>query len=144
MSFVFTMPELLGTAAMDLAGLGSTLSTANAVAAATTTEILAAAEDEVSVAIAALFSGHAQGYQAASAQAAVFHTEFVQALTAGASAYSSAEAAQQALLNTVNAPIQALTGRPLIGNGANGAPGTGQNGAPGGWLLGDGGAGGSG
>ncbi|MEK1233279.1 PE family protein, partial [Mycobacterium ulcerans] len=26
----------------------------------------------------------------------------------------------------VNAPTQALLGRPLIGNGANGAPGTGQ------------------
>ncbi|WP_236730248.1 hypothetical protein, partial [Mycobacterium tuberculosis] len=35
----------------------------------------------------------------------------------------------------VNAPIQAVTGRPLIGNGANGAPGTGADGAPGraGW-----------
>ncbi|KCL23729.1 hypothetical protein W072_04062, partial [Mycobacterium tuberculosis TB_RSA162] len=31
------------------------------------------------------------------------------------------------------------TGRPLIGNGANGAPGTGADGAPGGWLIGNGG-----
>ncbi|WP_328516634.1 PGRS repeat-containing protein [Mycobacterium canetti] len=66
------------------------------------------------------------------------------ALAAGAGAYAGAEAAQQTLLNAVNGPVQALTGRPLIGNGANGAPGTGTNGAPGGWLLGDGGAGGSG
>ncbi|WP_338150824.1 PGRS repeat-containing protein, partial [Mycobacterium marinum] len=44
----------------------------------------------------------------------------------------------------MNEPALALTGRPLIGNGANGAPGTGVDGAPGGWLLGNGGAGGSG
>ncbi|WP_369807260.1 PGRS repeat-containing protein, partial [Mycobacterium sp. 852002-51057_SCH5723018] len=44
----------------------------------------------------------------------------------------------------INWPSVALTGRPLIGNGANAAPGTGQNGAAGGWLLGNGGAGGSG
>ena len=56
MSFVITAPEMLGTAATDLAGLGSTLSAANASAAAQTTGVLAAAEDEVSAAIAALFS----------------------------------------------------------------------------------------
>ncbi len=50
----------------------------------------------------------------------------------------------QGVFDAVNAPTQALTGRPLIGNGANGAPGTGQSGALGGWLLGNGGAGGSG
>ncbi|VAZ86174.1 PE-PGRS family protein PE_PGRS61 [Mycobacterium persicum] len=42
----------------------------------------------------------------------------------------------------INAPTQAVLGRPLIGNGANGAPETGQNGAPGSILLGNGGAGG--
>ncbi|WP_459758683.1 PGRS repeat-containing protein, partial [Mycobacterium riyadhense] len=51
---------------------------------------------------------------------------------------------QQDVLKAINAPIQAVSGRPLIGNGAPGAVGTGQDGAPGGWLLGDGGAGGSG
>ncbi|WP_350308196.1 PGRS repeat-containing protein, partial [Mycobacterium tuberculosis] len=54
-----------------------------------------------------------------------------------------AQSVQQDLLAAVNAQSVALTGRPLIGNGANGAPGTGANGAPGGWLLGNGGAGGS-
>ena len=97
----------------------------------------------MSTAIAALFSGHAQGYQALSAQAAEFHAQFVRALTAGAAAYAPAEAANtspfQELLNLINAPTLALTGRPLIGNGADGAPGSGQNGAPGGWLGGDGG-----
>ncbi|WP_415752385.1 hypothetical protein, partial [Mycobacterium tuberculosis] len=41
--------------------------------------------------------------------------------------------AQQQALAAVNAPIQAVTGRPLIGNGANGAPGSGAPGGHGGW-----------
>ncbi|GAQ37964.1 PE-PRGS family protein [Mycobacterium pseudoshottsii JCM 15466] len=119
-----------------MTGIGSTLSAANAAAAIPTTEILAAAEDEISTAIAALFAGHAQAYQAASAQAAEFGNRFVQALTSGAGAYSSAEAASAAsiadpLLAAINAPALALTGRPLIGNGANGTPGTGADGAAG-------------
>ncbi|WP_459758651.1 PGRS repeat-containing protein, partial [Mycobacterium riyadhense] len=51
--------------------------------------------------------------------------------------------AQQQALNAINAPIQALSGRPLIGNGTPGAAGSAANGGAGGWLLGDGGAGGS-
>ncbi len=45
MSFVVAVPEVLGTAATDLAGLGSSLSAANAAAAHQTTGVLAAAED---------------------------------------------------------------------------------------------------
>ncbi|WP_436405594.1 beta-1,3-glucanase family protein [Mycobacterium gordonae] len=44
----------------------------------------------------------------------------------------------------INAPFNALLGRPLIGKGRNGAAGTGQAGGPGGLLWGDGGDGGSG
>jgi hypothetical protein len=44
--------------------------------------VAAAAEDEVSAAIASLFSGHAQQYQALSAHAAAFHSEFTRALSA--------------------------------------------------------------
>ncbi|PHP06643.1 PE-PGRS family protein, partial [Mycobacterium tuberculosis variant bovis] len=36
---------------------------------------------------------------------------------------------QQDVLNVVNEPFQTLTGRPLIGNGANGTPGTGAAGS---------------
>ncbi len=39
----------------------------------------------------------------------------------------------------MNTPTQLLLGRPLIGNGANGAPGTGQAGGAGGLLYGNGG-----
>ncbi|MXI82010.1 PE domain-containing protein, partial [Mycobacterium tuberculosis] len=49
--------------------------------------------DEVSAAVADLFGAHAQAYQALSAQAALFHEQFVQALTAAAGRYASTEAA---------------------------------------------------
>ncbi len=48
------------------------------------------------------------------------------------------------MLDAINAPVQSLTGRPLIGDGANGIDGTGQAGGNGGWLWGNGGNGGSG
>ncbi|MCV7122866.1 PE family protein, partial [Mycobacterium lacus] len=135
MSFVIVAPEMLAAAATDLAGIGSALSTANATAAAPTTELLAAAADEVSTAVAGLFGGYAQSYQALSAQAAAFHQEFVRAVTAGASSYQSAEAAaRDQLLAAVNAPTQALVGRPLIGNGADGTL-PGQAGGAGGLLY---------
>jgi PGRS repeats len=77
-------------------------------------------------------------------------------LNAGAGAYASTEAAnaaaaanpwqtvQQDVLNLINAPTELLLGRPLIGNGTNGVPGTGQNGGARGLLWGNGGNGGSG
>ncbi|SOJ57838.1 putative PE-PGRS family protein PE_PGRS24 [Mycobacterium simulans] len=148
MSYVIAAPEIMAAAATDLARIESALSTANAAAMAQTTSLLAAGADEVSVAVAALFSAHGQGYQALSAQAAAFHDQFMRALAAGAGSYASAEAASatpmQELLNLINAPFVTLTGRPLIGNGANGAPESGANGGAGGWLIGNGGAGGSG
>ncbi len=149
MSYLVVVPELVAAAATDLANIGSSISAANAAAAAPTTALVAAGGDEVSAAIAALFGAHARAYQALSAQAAMFHEQFVRALAAGGNSYAVAEAAtaqsvQQDLLNLINAPTQALLGRPLIGNGANGLPGTGQNGGDGGILYGNGGNGGSG
>ncbi|WP_156781366.1 PE family protein, partial [Mycobacterium gordonae] len=121
MSFVSISPDLLATAAGDLTTLGSTLSAANAAAAAPTTELLAAAADEVSTRIAGLFGGYGLQYQAISAQLAAFQEQFVATLTAGTGAYATAESinAEQALLGLINAPTQTLLGRPLIGNGAN-------------------------
>jgi len=96
MSFVIAAPEMMTAAASDVASIGSTLSAANAAAAAPTSGIVAAAGDEVSAAIAALFSRHAQAYQALGAQAAAFHEQFVQALSAGAASYVGAEGANVA------------------------------------------------
>lgn len=144
MSYVSVLPATLATAATEVARIGSALSLASAVAAAQTSAVQAAAADEVSAAIAALFSAHGRDFQALSARAAAFHHEFVQALAAGAGSYAVAEIAAasplQSLIDVFNAPIQAATGRPLIGNGANGAPGTGANGGLGGRIRASAGA----
>jgi hypothetical protein len=96
MSYLVAAPESLASAATDLSNIGSTLNEAKSAAAAPTTGVLAAAEDEVSAAIAAMFSAHGRGFQALSAQAAAFHDRFVQTLTAGAGSYVGAEAANVA------------------------------------------------
>ncbi|OBG41539.1 PE family protein [Mycobacterium sp. E3198] len=103
MSFVNVVPELVVTAAQDLASIRSTLSDAAAVAAGPTTAITAAAQDEVSVAVSALFGRFGQEFRAISAQADAFHGQLVNMLSAGAQAYVGAEAsAAQTLQNVVN------------------------------------------
>ncbi|WP_415624246.1 PE family protein, partial [Mycobacterium intermedium] len=163
MSFMFTAPELVSAAASELASIGSTLSSANAAAAAPTTALLAAGADEVSAVIASLFAQYGTAYQELSSQAVAFHSQFVQTLQSGAFAYANAEVANaqhtlNSLLNPSAAPaaqatdpvnqfFEALTGRPLIGNGADGITneqGVGTPGKPGGWLYGNGGNGGNG
>ncbi|WP_261877534.1 PE family protein, partial [Mycobacterium marinum] len=149
MSFLVTAPEILAAAATDLDGIGAAIGAANAAAAAPTTAVLAAGADEISAAMASLFTAHAQAYQGLSVQVGAFHTQFVQALTGAGGAYAAAEAANvsplqaaaQDMLTAIRAPAQALLGRPLIGNGADGAPG--QAGGDGGLLYGNGGNGGT-
>ncbi|EUA11635.1 PE family protein [Mycobacterium kansasii 662] len=86
-------PEMLTTAAQDLAAMHSTLGEVSVTAAGPTTALAAAAEDEVSAGIAALFGAFGREYQIVSSQAQAFHERFVNLLNAGASAYCSAEAA---------------------------------------------------
>jgi hypothetical protein len=93
MSSVIAVPELIADTATDLANIGSTLNAANLAAATPTIAVAPAAADEVSVSIARLFSQEAQDYQALAAQAAAFHEQFIQQLTASAASYASAEAA---------------------------------------------------
>ncbi|SOJ56597.1 PE-PGRS family protein PE_PGRS16 [Mycobacterium simulans] len=147
-SFVIAAPEVLAAASRELTGIGSAISAANSAAAASTTQLVAAGGDEVSAVLARLFGSYAQDYQALSAQTAAFHDQFVRALAAGGGAYAAAETVNasplQILLDLINAPTNILLGRPLIGDGANGAPGTGQAGGAGGILIGNGGNGGGG
>jgi PE family len=130
MSFAVAVPEALAAAANDIANIGSTLASANSAAAAPTAGVLAAGADEVSAAVASMFSGYANTFQGLSAQASSFHEQFVQALATAGNSYAVAEAAnanplqtvQQELLGLINTPTQTLLGRPLIGNGAPGVP----------------------
>lgn len=88
MSYVTVVPELLDSAAMDLAAIGSTLSAAQTAAATPTLGVLPAAADEVSASIASLFTSYAADYQRLAGQAAAFHTQFVGALNSSGSAYA--------------------------------------------------------
>ncbi len=154
MSFVSVMPAVVGASASQLARIGAALGDANAVAAAPTTGVLAAAEDEVSAAIAALFSSHGQQFQALNAQAAALHSQFVQTMSDASTVYAATEAAnagplqtlEEDVLGVINAPTNTLLGRPLIGPGANGTTngqGVGAPGGAGGILIGTGGNGGN-
>src|SRR5271168_1212581 len=93
MSFVIATPEMVASAASDLASIGSMIGEANAAAMAPTTGVVAAAGDEVSAAIASVFCSHAREYQALIGQSVLFHEQFVQALSAGAGSYVSTEIA---------------------------------------------------
>ena len=93
MSYVIAAPEIMTSAATDLSNIGSSVSAAHMAAAARTLAVVPAAADEVSTGIAHLFSQHAADYQAMAAQAAAFHEQFVQNLTAGAFSYASIETA---------------------------------------------------
>src|SRR5260370_36526902 len=147
MSFVVANPDFVSQAAGNLARISSTLNEANSAAAGQTIGVAAAAEDEISAAVAAFFGTYGQAYQSLSAQATAFHEQFVQNLLGGAQAYSAAEAASagplQPLFDAINGPARALLGRPLIGDGNNGAT-PGAAGEDGGLLFGNGGNGANG
>ncbi|WP_156686734.1 PE family protein, partial [Mycobacterium sp. Marseille-P9652] len=152
MSFIVAMPEEFAPASSELTGLGLAVRQAHRAAVNATTQIVPAAGDEVSAAVSALFGNFAQEYYGLSAQGIRFHDQFVRALSGGGLAYAATEAEsapplqalQQNILAAINAPAESLLGRPLIGNGMDGAPGSGQAGGPGGLLFGNGGRGGSG
>ena len=121
-SYVIAAPEALAAASEDLTGIQEAIREATAAAAPSTTGIVAAAGDEVSAAIANIFGGYAKEFQTLTAQAALFHSEFVQALSSAAATYAAAEAANvsplQALEQKVEsllvAPIEALITPPLF------------------------------
>ncbi|QUR68612.1 PE family protein [Mycobacterium spongiae] len=116
MTFVMTQPQLMAAAAADVAGIRSTISAASAAAAGPTSGLVAAAGDEVSAAIARLFSAFGQEYQAVITQTAAFHNEFADALAAAARAYAAAEVANAAAvsgaLGALSAPADAMVMSP--------------------------------
>jgi hypothetical protein len=110
MSAVIAAPEIMTAAATDLATIGETLNAAHTTAATSTTQVLAAARDEVSAAIAAVFSGHARAYQGLAGQAAAFQDQFVASLKTSAGSYAGAEAAAAASLQPLTPATSAATG----------------------------------
>ena len=105
MSYVIAAPEYLAAAATDLSNIGSALSDANSAALGPVSSVLPAGADEVSASIAALFGAHAQTYEAISATAQMFHTQFVQLMSGGAEQYLLAEAANATPLQTIGSGL---------------------------------------
>jgi len=103
MTGVLTEPQLINTAAGNVAEIRSAIGAAKAAAAGPTTGVAAAAADEVSAAAAKLFGSYAQEYQAVLNQASIFHEDFAAALASAANAYAAAEAANaSAMLPVLN------------------------------------------
>jgi PE family len=126
MSFVNATPEYVASAASDLAKIGSSISYANSTASTVTSAVEAAGADAVSTSISQLFGAHAAAYQAISSQAALFHQQFVQLMSGGATEYADTEAVNaaplqagaQAVLGGAGASGPALSAQPLIGSAA--------------------------
>lgn len=92
MTTLVAQPEIFATAAQDASTIGSAINDARAAAAGSTTNLAAAAEDEVSAITAQFFGAFGQEYQAMLQQAAAFHGQFTSALAAAGNAYAQAEA----------------------------------------------------
>jgi hypothetical protein len=91
MSYVMATPELMTSAATDLATIGANVSAAHMAAAASTVALVPAAADEVSAGIAHVFSGYAADFHGLASGAAAFQQQFVQNLKTSALSYASVE-----------------------------------------------------
>lgn len=98
MSQLVMRAQPIGAAAMQVAEIGPAIGQANAAAAGPTTSVVAAAADEVSASLAAMFNTYAQQAQALLKQATTFQSEFARTLAAAARSYLDAEAANAAAL----------------------------------------------
>ena len=102
MSFVIADPDALATAADELQGIGAALEETNMAAAAPTTGVLPPATDSVSVRTAAFLEAQAAQYQALSAQAELFHDQFVQTLITAKNAYAETEVSNAAAMQSAS------------------------------------------
>ncbi|MBW0012440.1 PE domain-containing protein [Mycobacterium sp.] len=138
MSYMIAAPEAVALASGELSGIAQAIKGAAAAAAPSTTGIVAAAEDEVSAAIADYFGSYADDFHALTARAALFHDHFVQTLGGSGAAYAAGEAGNVSLLvkgveqqffdQGVFSPFIYLTGQPLFGKAAVGPAVTGSTG----------------
>jgi hypothetical protein len=137
-SYVIAAPEAIAAVSGDLTGIRDAIKGAAAEAAPSTTAIAAAAGDEVSAAITSLFGGYAEEFQALTARATQFHSEFGHALSAAGSTYAADEALNVSLLvrglqqqffdKGFFSPFIYLIGKPLFGKEAVGPVVTGTTG----------------
>lgn len=111
MSFLTTQPEELAAAAGKLETIGSAMVAQNAAAAApTTTGVIPAAADEISVLQASLFTAYGTLYQQVSAEAAAVYDLFVKTLGVSAGTYAATEAANSSAAASPLSGIASILG----------------------------------
>lgn len=108
MTSLITQPGLLIAAAADASEIGSAISTAKAAAAGPTTNLAAAAADEISALTATLFGRYGQDYQGLLQRAVAFHDQFIAALSAAGNAYAAAEITASTALGQLESDALAL------------------------------------
>lgn len=96
MAFVNTQPAAIAAAAQQLEGIFNSFAAESTGAAASTTDVLPAAADEVSILQAGVFSTYGQLYQTVSAQAQAIQQQFNQLLGQSSGSYQETESANQA------------------------------------------------
>jgi hypothetical protein len=96
MAFVNTQPAAIAAAAQQLEGIFNSFAAESTGAAASTTDVLPAASDEVSILQAGVFSTYGQLYQSLSAQAQAIQQQFNQLLGQTSGSYQETESANQA------------------------------------------------
>ena len=96
MAFVNTQPAAIAAAAQQLEGIFNSFAAESAGAAASTTDVVPAASDEVSILQAGVFSTYGQLYQTVSAQAQAIQQQFTQLLGQSSGSYQDTESANQA------------------------------------------------
>jgi hypothetical protein len=110
MPYLVAAPEVMSGAAADIDGIGWRLNAANFAAASPTSDLAAAAHDEVSTAIAKLFGEYGRAYQTAVPQAASFHSDFARTLVAARATYADAEASASSEVGALQQDARTLTG----------------------------------
>ena len=135
MSFLKTIPQELLSAAAQLEGIGTSLTTQNAGAAAPTTSIAPAASDPVSILQSGIFSSYGTLYQQLAAEAQAIQQQFTSTLGLSSGTYSATEASNattaaagdgiSTIINNISTllggPVTSFGGQPfsLSGNAAN-------------------------
>src|SRR5262245_11701219 len=126
MSLLSAIPAELLSAASQLEGISTSLTSQNAAAAAPTTTISPAAADQVSLLQAGIFGAYGTLYQQIAAEAAQVQQQFVQTLGLSSDTYSETEAINAADaanplddLSTTITNVATFLGGPLTSSGGN-------------------------
>lgn len=110
MAHVQAQPQLIATAAADVAAIGTKINEAGVAAARATTGMAAAAADEVSEAVATLFNAFGADGRGIVGQLAQLHSQFAASLAAGGNAYAGTEVASTGTLaKALAAPMDYVT-----------------------------------